>query len=123
MYSIHNVSIRCIFGFPKSHRLLIVTPGCASAIDAIAFSICDEGQGILIPQPLYNGFNFDLQNRSNVQVVGVKYEGIEGYTQLDDLFQPELNRRALEKALTRARHEGISIRALLISKYVLFRLF
>lgn len=86
------------------------------AIDAIAFSICDEEEGILIPQPLYNGFNFDLQNRSNVQVVGVKYQWIEGYTQLDDLFKPGVNRRALRNALAQAGQKGIPIRALLISK-------
>lgn len=99
---------------------IIVTPGCASALDALAFSICDEGDGILIPQPLYNGFNFDLLNRSNVQVVGVKYEGVKGYTGLHDLFQPDVNRKALRKALSRAKQEGINIRALIVSKYVFF---
>ncbi|KAJ5404585.1 hypothetical protein N7509_004456 [Penicillium cosmopolitanum] len=79
---------------------IIVTPGCASAIDALAFSICDEGEGVLIPQPLYNGFNFDLLNRSNVHVVGVKYEGVEGYTGINDLFQPEVNKVALKAALS-----------------------
>lgn len=99
-----------------NYQDIMVTPGCASAIDAIAFSICDEGEGILIPQPLYNGFNFDLQNRSNVRVVGVKYQGIEGYTQIDDLFKPGVNWRALRNALAQARQKGIPIRALLISK-------
>lgn len=97
---------------------IIVTPGCASAIDALAFSICDEGEGVLIPQPLYNGFNFDLLNRSNVHVVGVKYEGVEGYTGINDLFQPEVNKVALKAALSRARQDGITIRALLVSKWV-----
>lgn len=97
---------------------IIVTPGCASAIDALAFSICDEGEGILIPQPLYNGFNFDLLNRSNVHVVGVKYEGVEGYTGINDLFQPEVNKVALKAALSQARQDGITIRALLVSKWV-----
>ena len=95
---------------------IIVTPGCASAIDALTFSICDEGEGILIPRPLYNGFTFDMLNRSNAQVVGVEYEGIEGYTGLDDLFNPEVNKIALQSALTHAKERNIKIRALLVSK-------
>lgn len=101
---------------------ILVTPGLASAIDGIAFAICNEGDGILIPLPLYNGFNVDIQNRSNVRVVGVKYEGIEGFSGLDDLFQPEMNKLALEAALCQARHEKINIRALLISKSVSLRI-
>ncbi|KAJ5378116.1 uncharacterized protein N7496_005525 [Penicillium cataractarum] len=94
---------------------IIVTPGLASAIDGITFAICNEGDGILIPQPLYNGFNVDIQNRSNVRVVGVKYEGIEGFGGLDDLFRPEVNRLALEATIHHAREEGINVRALLVS--------
>lgn len=30
---------------------IFVTPGLTSAIDAITWSICDEGDGILIPRP------------------------------------------------------------------------
>lgn len=101
---------------PITYDNILVTPGLASAIDGITFAICDEGDGILIPQPLYNGFNFDVLNRSNVRVVGVKYEGVEGFKGLDDLFRPEVNKRALETALLEAKKSGITIRALLISK-------
>lgn len=95
---------------------IIITPGLASAIDALSWAICNEGDGILIPRPLYNGFNVDIINRSNVQVVGIAYEGIEGFSSLDDLFHPVVNRRALEAALLRAKSEGITVRALMISK-------
>lgn len=74
------------------------------------------GEGILIPQPFYNGFSFDLLNRSNARVVGVSYGSIEGYRDLDDLFDPKINRRALETALEKAADAGVVIRALLISK-------
>ncbi|KAJ5106933.1 PLP-dependent transferase [Penicillium angulare] len=100
---------------PVTYDNILVTPGLASAIDGITFSICDDGDGILIPQPLYNGFQFDMLNRSNVQVTGVKYEGVEGFKGLDDLFKPDINSRALENALTGARKAGINVRALLIS--------
>ncbi|KAJ5776381.1 PLP-dependent transferase [Penicillium nucicola] len=100
---------------PVTYENIIVTPGMASAIDGISFAICDENDGILVPRPLYNGFVFDLMNRSDVQVRGVKYEGIEGFSGLDDLFLPGVNRRALEKALCEAKETGVNIRALLIS--------
>ena len=109
---------------PVTYDNILVTPGLASAIDGIVFSICDECDGILIPQPLYNGFRFDMLNRSNVQVTGVRYEGIEGFQGLDDLFKPEVNRKALENALLEARKAGIQIKALLISKLVsVFKVF
>lgn len=95
---------------------IFVTPGLASAIDAISWAICNEGDGILIPRPMYNGFNIDILNRSNAQVVGVSYEGIEGYSGLEGLFLPDLNRIALEVAFAKAKNAGIRVRALLISK-------
>ncbi|KAH0420386.1 aspartate aminotransferase [Colletotrichum camelliae] len=95
---------------------LFVTPGLASGLDAVAWSVCDEGEGILVPQPFYNGFSFDLLNRSNTRVIGVSYQGIEGYSNLEDVFRPEVNRSALEAALEKARREDVTVRALLISK-------
>lgn len=97
---------------------MFITPGLASAIDAMGWAICNEGEGILVPQPFYNGFLVDTLNRSNAKLVGVTYDGIEGYKELDDLFSPAVNRRAIEAAFRKAQNEGITIRALLISKSV-----
>ncbi|KAE8406708.1 pyridoxal phosphate-dependent transferase [Aspergillus pseudonomiae] len=94
---------------------IFITPGLASAIDALTWAICNDGDGILIPQPYYNGFDFDVLNRSNGRVIGVKYEGVEGFSGLDDLFRPDVNKRALEVALREAKKNGITIRALIIS--------
>ncbi|KAH6612180.1 pyridoxal phosphate-dependent transferase [Boeremia exigua] len=94
---------------------IFVTSGLASALDTLTWAICDEGDGILIPQPYYNGFDYDLMNRSRVRVVGIPYEGIDGYSRLDDLFNPGVNRRAVERALQKARQCDITIRALMIS--------
>lgn len=95
---------------------IFITPGLASAIDALAWSICDEGEGILVPQPFYNGFIFDTLNRSNARVVGVTYEDVEGYSGLDCLFHPDVNKKAIEAAFRKAENDGITVRALLISK-------
>lgn len=95
---------------------IFVTPGLASAIDALTWAICDEGDGILIPQPLYNGFVIDVFNRSKARVIGIPYRGVEGYSTLDDLFGPEVNERAVEAAIRKAKDNDIRIRALLISQ-------
>ncbi|KAF4341576.1 plp-dependent transferase [Fusarium beomiforme] len=94
---------------------IFITPGLSSAIDALVWSICDEGDAILIPLPLYNGFRVDVFNRSNARIVGVQYTGVEGYSTLDDLFDPDVNRRAIEAALRKARQNGSRVQALLIT--------
>lgn len=98
---------------------ITITPGVASGIDALEWSLCNDGEGILTPLPLYNGFIFDALNRSNVRIIGVSYDGISGCESLDDIFSPSVNELALNRALEQAQRDGIRIRALLISKYVL----
>ncbi|TQW07336.1 aspartate aminotransferase [Cordyceps javanica] len=97
---------------------VFITCGLASAIDALAWATCNDGEGILVPLPLYNGFTVDILNRSNARVVGITYTDIEEYSGIDSIFLPDLNTRALEAALCRANKEGITLRALLISKLV-----
>lgn len=100
---------------------IFITPGLTSAVDSLTWSICNEGDGILIPQPLYNGFHVDIISRSNARIVGITYDGIVGYSGLDDLFSPEVNKKAIEAALRRAQDAGITVRALMITKSVFYR--
>ncbi|EAA65386.1 hypothetical protein AN0744.2 [Aspergillus nidulans FGSC A4] len=93
---------------PITANDIFVTPGLASGIDALAWCICNDGDGILIPQPLYNGFRVDLLSRSNAHVVPVPYTGVDGYSSLDDLFRPDVNRKALKAAFERAQDSGIT---------------
>lgn len=76
------------------------------------------GDGILVPQPFYNGFLVDAVYRSNAKLIGVPYAAVEGYEGIDDLFAPRVNRRAVKAALVRAKEEGIRVRALLVCKFV-----
>lgn len=73
----------------------------------------------MIPKPYYNGFTVDITHRSGAQLVGVDYDDMPGYTCLDDLFRPDINREALEAALSKAKASGIRVRALIISQYIL----
>ncbi|KAG9569391.1 hypothetical protein KCU71_g2259, partial [Aureobasidium melanogenum] len=94
---------------------LFVTPGLSSAIDALVWSICDEGDGILIPQPFYNGFSVDVLNRSGGRIIEVPYGQVHGTLDLEDIFDPEINKKALEVAYVNAMQQGINVRALMIS--------
>ncbi|EWY84341.1 hypothetical protein FOYG_14093 [Fusarium oxysporum NRRL 32931] len=93
-----------------------LTPGLTGAIDSVIFAICNPGDGILIPEPFYNGFKIDITHRSDAHIVGVTYDNLEGYSSLDDVFKPGMTRMALEGALQRAYGQGIKPRAVLISK-------
>ncbi|OTB04088.1 hypothetical protein M426DRAFT_59221 [Hypoxylon sp. CI-4A] len=43
--------------------------GASSCIDALLFNICEAGDGILIPSPYWNGFDFGVRVRSTVNPV------------------------------------------------------
>lgn len=95
---------------------IFITPGLTSALDSLTWAICNEGEGILIPAPYYNGFQIDLTSRSGAKVINVIYDKIEGFSSLDDMFDSGINMKALEVALDKSKQNGIEPRALLISK-------
>ncbi|KAJ4129111.1 hypothetical protein NW768_007642 [Fusarium equiseti] len=94
---------------------LFITPGLTSAIDSVVFAICNPGDGILIPEPFYNGFKIDITHRSDARIIGVTYDNLKGYSSLDDIFKPDMTRKALDGALQRAHRQGIKPRAVIIS--------
>ncbi|KAF2729067.1 PLP-dependent transferase [Polyplosphaeria fusca] len=48
---------------------LSVAPGASGCIDAILHNICNPGDGVLIPGPYWNGFDFGLRARASVTPV------------------------------------------------------
>lgn len=95
---------------------IFITPGLTSALDSMTWAMCNEGEGILIPTPYYNGFQIDLTSRSDAGVIEVAYKNIKGTSGFDDMFDAEFNEKALEVALYKTREIGIEPRGLLISK-------
>ncbi|KAG4442585.1 hypothetical protein IFR05_001915 [Cadophora sp. M221] len=84
--------------------------------DALTWSICNEGEGILLPQPLYTGFRVDIPQRSRGVMVPVSFSGIWiGNGNLDDVFNVQVNEIAFERALKKSQEDGISIRAVLLT--------
>ncbi|RYP47127.1 hypothetical protein DL768_006770 [Monosporascus sp. mg162] len=67
---------------PKEH--LATAPGAAFSLDALLYNICNPGDGLLVPTPCWNGFDWLLNVRSSVQPVFVPVENF------DDVFTSKL---------------------------------
>ncbi|CAG9982673.1 unnamed protein product [Clonostachys byssicola] len=94
---------------------LFMTAGLTGAIDSLVFAICNPGDGILVPEPFYNGFKIDITHRSDAHIVGVSYDDLEGDSSLEDVFDAAMTKKALNAALVKAHSRGIKPRAVLIS--------
>lgn len=94
----------------------VVTSGVGSALDAATWCICNEGEGVLVPRPLYTGFTNDIPTKSRGKVVPVSFAREHGEVKWDDVFDAEANVRALEKARVKAEEDGVRVRAVLITK-------
>lgn len=84
---------------------IVASAGASSVIDMLAFSLCEPGDGILIPAPYYSGFDHDLKARTDVLPIPVPLRARDGF---------ELNVEAVAAELASARKKGIRIPALLV---------
>lgn len=90
---------------------IYVMNGCGTVIEALGYSLCDEGDGVLIPAPYYCGFKSDLEQRIGVKTYPVHLESKSLHQEKP--FQ--LTTQLLEEAFIKAEEEGIHIKALLLS--------
>lgn len=93
-----------------------MTSGVSGMIDHVTWSICDVGEGIMFPQPLYTGFENDVPTRSRGKLVLVSFQREDGSCDLEDVFEPDANVRCFERALEKAAREGIKVRGVMITK-------
>ncbi|CCT61193.1 hypothetical protein IAQ61_004988 [Plenodomus lingam] len=100
---------------PVLQKELLVLPGVAAVIDALTWAICNEGEGIITPAPFYTGFKAMNALRAGGVLIPAFFKSVEGYRGLDDVFDPDMNLKALEKTLLRATQDGVTVRAVLIS--------
>ena len=82
------------------------TAGCTALLDQIFWTLCDEGEGVLISMPMYGGFANDMQMRGKCKLLQVS---LKGY----DVFSKEAIVR-YEEELLAAEKKGIKTRVLLI---------
>jgi 1-aminocyclopropane-1-carboxylate synthase len=85
---------------------LYFTAGCTALLDQLFWTLCDEGEGVLIGKPLYGGFVNDMKIRSKVKLVAVSLKD-------HDAFSKEAVAR-YEEELLKAEENGIRVRALIL---------
>ncbi|QYS97979.1 hypothetical protein H0G86_005180 [Trichoderma simmonsii] len=51
---------------PVDVSQIATAPGAASCLDALLYTICDAGDGVLVPTPYWNGFDFQFRVRASV---------------------------------------------------------
>lgn len=82
---------------PTQAQEFVVTSGVSSALDAATWGICSEGEGVLVPRPLYTGFTNDVPTRSRGKIVPVSFAREDGEMKWEDVFDAEANVRALQR--------------------------
>lgn len=85
-------------------------------IDHLTWSICNDGEGILFPQPLYAGFTNDLPTRARGKLIPVPFAREDGTFDANDVFDGEANLRCLERAYQKCEQRGIKIKGVMITK-------
>ncbi|KAK4173706.1 putative 1-aminocyclopropane-1-carboxylate synthase [Triangularia setosa] len=93
---------------------IIVMAGVTPVIDALAWALCNEGEGIIIPQPYYTAFATDIPCRARGVIIPATFQDIEGYKGFDDVFDADMNVKALETALSNAGSKGIKAKAVML---------
>jgi 1-aminocyclopropane-1-carboxylate synthase len=91
---------------PVVDKHLYFTAGCTALLDQVFWTLCDEGEGILISMPMYGGFANDMQVRGKCNLLQVN---LKGY----DVFSNEAIVR-YEEELLAAEKKGIKTRVLVL---------
>lgn len=91
---------------------LLVAGGVTSILDLVTVGVADEGNGILIGRPLYTSFAKDVSARAGAKMIPVSADG-------KDPMGEEMVEQ-YEKELQRQEKSGTKIRAVILSRFVLF---
>ncbi|KAH8703005.1 pyridoxal phosphate-dependent transferase [Phaeosphaeriaceae sp. PMI808] len=90
---------------PVMPQHIVTAPGAATCLDSLLYNICDPGDGVLVPGPYWNGFDFQFQVRDTVEPITVNLDNFA------DTFT-----KALIPALTQAlKNSTRPVRALVLT--------
>jgi 1-aminocyclopropane-1-carboxylate synthase len=92
---------------PVTKNHIYPSSGCTTLLDQLSWTLCDEGDGVLIGRPCYGGFAPDMTGRSKLTPVFVSLKGIDPFS-LDAV-------RRYEEELLIAQTNGIRVRLLVLS--------
>lgn len=86
-------------------------------IDSIAWNTCSDNEGIIVPQPLYNGFPTDIHLRGHAKLLKASFVQQGHQYSLDDVFDPAKIKDSLERTWTDYKKQNITMRGVIIAKY------
>ena len=101
---------------PTKAEEFLITSGVSGMIDSLTWCLCNEGEGIMFPRPLYTGFRNDVPTRSRGKLVPVSLAREDGSVVLDDMFDTSRSVECLEKAREESERNGVKIKAVMITK-------
>jgi aspartate/methionine/tyrosine aminotransferase len=87
---------------------IVTCNGAGTVLEQLGASLCDAGEYVMIPAPMYHAFPNDFSKRFNALVLPVHL----GYDSSENSFR--LNLDVVEKTYENAIKEGKKVRALLI---------
>jgi aspartate/methionine/tyrosine aminotransferase len=95
----------------SEHRVIdpdsiVLSSGSSAIIENLIYTLCEPGDGVLIPTPYYPGFDFDLTARVGVIPVPIPQPSQDGF---------KLSVGTLESTYLKSINAGISPRVLLIT--------
>jgi aspartate/methionine/tyrosine aminotransferase len=83
-----------------------ISNGVTTSIESCAFALGNRGDGILLGQPHYGSFPYDLGDRAGVEVVGVKFGNVDPFS-LEAVVR-------YEDALLQSEKSGTKVKALIL---------
>ncbi|KIW37014.1 uncharacterized protein PV06_10647 [Exophiala oligosperma] len=85
---------------------IALSPGASSCLTTLVGALCSKNDGVLIPTPYWNGFDFHIERQAQVRAVPVIFDNFV------DSFNSTAIVRALEKAMDEA---ACPVRAVVIT--------
>lgn len=84
---------------------IVVASGSSAILESIAMALLEDGDGVIVPAPLYTGFIHDFSTRFNVKLLPYALSAEDDYA---------LDVDGLETAVSQAKQAGIAVKAILI---------
>jgi len=85
---------------------IVVGNGAGSILNMLAYSLCNPGEGVIIPAPYYPGFDLELGALSEAVTIPAYFKSSNNF---------EIDIDVLQEALDGAKAKNITVKALLIS--------
>jgi aspartate/methionine/tyrosine aminotransferase len=93
---------------PATADEIVITGGATGALEALAVALCNDGDALIVPAPLYPAFFIDFGMRAGVAIVPAEPDAATSRT-----GSPAITRWSLEAAAARAHAAGHKVAGVL----------